>query len=214
MKSVKRGLFVVFEGCDRTGKTTQIKLLSESLGRLGHKTETIAFPNRSTTTGKLLDSYLKASTNLDDHAVHLLFSANRWEVAPSLLSTLARNTTVIADRYAYSGVAFSAAKSLDFTWCQQCDVGLPEPDLVLYMTASPEALEARGGFGEERYENSAFQEKVRANYDRLASLESKVGRWVEIDCSKSVEDVHHAIKSVILEALSKEHADVGKLWSE
>ncbi|XP_029825426.3 thymidylate kinase [Ixodes scapularis] len=214
MKSIQRGLFVVFEGCDRTGKTTQIKLLSESLSKLGHKTETIAFPNRSTTTGTLLDSYLKASTDLDDHAVHLLFSANRWEAAPSLLSTLARNTTVIADRYAYSGVAFSAAKSLEFRWCQQCDVGLPEPDLILYMSVPPETLAARGGFGEERYENSSFQEKVRANYNRLASLEAKGGRWIEVDCSKNVQEVHQIIESVVLEALTKERADVGKLWSE
>lgn len=199
----------MFEGCDRTGKSTQIKLLSETLNKNGNETSVIAFPDRSTATGKLLDSYLKSHTSLDDRAVHLLFSANRWEVAPSILSSLARGTTVIADRYAYSGVAFSAAKSLEIKWCQQCDVGLPKPDLVLYMSAPQEVLASRGGFGMERYESSEFQERVCKNYDLLRDAS-----WVQVDCSRSVEDVHREIESVVLSTMSKELANVETLWTE
>lgn len=47
---------------------------------------------------------------LPDEAIHLLFSANRWEKANSLLKMLEHGTTVVVDRYCFSGVAFSAAK--------------------------------------------------------------------------------------------------------
>ncbi|KAF2356606.1 P-loop containing nucleoside triphosphate hydrolase [Trinorchestia longiramus] len=58
----------------------------------------------------MLDKYLKQSQDLDDHAVHLLFSANRWECLNSLKKRLQEGTTLIVDRYADSGIAFSAAK--------------------------------------------------------------------------------------------------------
>lgn len=47
---------------------------------------------------------------LPDEAIHLLFSANRWERAKNIIQSLENGITVIVDRYCYSGVAFSAAK--------------------------------------------------------------------------------------------------------
>ncbi|XP_037794121.1 uncharacterized protein LOC119589594 [Penaeus monodon] len=44
--------------------------------------------------------------DLEDHAIHLLFSANRWELLPKILSELKSGTSIIVDRYAFSGVAF------------------------------------------------------------------------------------------------------------
>ena len=61
-------------------------------------------------------------------------------------------------RYAYSGVAFSAAKDgLSLDWCRQPDRGLPRPDVVYFLDVSPEEAAKRGGFGEERYEKAEFQ---------------------------------------------------------
>ena len=52
---------------------------------------------------------------MDDHAIHLLFSANRWEVAKSIREKLNAGITLVVDRYAYSGVAFTSAKAgMDF----------------------------------------------------------------------------------------------------
>jgi dTMP kinase len=58
----------------------------------------------------MLDSYLKNDSQLEDHAVHLLFSANRWEAVAGIKKLLDEGTDVVCDRYAFSGVAFSAAK--------------------------------------------------------------------------------------------------------
>lgn len=71
----KRGAFIVFEGVDRSGKTTQAKLLADRL-----QAHHIRFPDRSTGIGSIIDRYLRKEVELEDHAVHLLYSANRWEL--------------------------------------------------------------------------------------------------------------------------------------
>lgn len=62
------------------------------------------------------------------------YSANRWERVDLLNKTLADGVTVVLDRYAYSGVAFSSAKDgMDLEWCMQPDAGLPAPDLLVHL---------------------------------------------------------------------------------
>jgi dTMP kinase len=125
--------------------------------------------DRTTVIGQILNAYLTKDRELDDHAVHLLFSANRWERASDLQSLLSSGTHVVVDRYAHSGVAFSGAKpGMSLAWCKQADVGLPAPDVVFYMHVAPEVARARGGFGAERYEVDDFQRRVKQNYDLLA----------------------------------------------
>ena len=61
------------------------------------------FPDRTTAVGKSIDAYLQGSDHLGDAAVHLLFSANRWERHAAMEEALRSGTTLIVDRYAYSG---------------------------------------------------------------------------------------------------------------
>lgn len=109
------------------------------------------FPDRSTSIGSIINSYLTNAQELSDQVIHLLFSSNRWERVKSIRNDLLAGTTIICDRYAYSGVAYSVAKGLDFDWCCAPDRGLPRPDAVFYLRSKPEQLQARGGYGEERY---------------------------------------------------------------
>lgn len=156
----KRGAFVLLEGVDRCGKTTQSQLLLHRLLAAGFAAVALRFPDRTSATGALINRYLQQQTSaaaLDDHAIHLLFSANRWESASTITGHLRAGTTVVCDRYAYSGVAFSAAKLknekaankdplLDIEWCKAPDRGLPAPDCVLFLDLSPEEAERRGGY--------------------------------------------------------------------
>ena len=77
---VKRGTFIVFEGCDRSGKTTVCQKLVGYLNSKEHgNAKFMRFPDRTTEVGSAIDGYLKGQKELDDHVIHLLFSANRWE---------------------------------------------------------------------------------------------------------------------------------------
>ena len=74
-----RGALVVFEGLDRSGKTSQCGRLLSCLEGLGHSVELWRFPDRTTSVGQMISAYLTNKSQLDDHTIHLLFSANRWE---------------------------------------------------------------------------------------------------------------------------------------
>lgn len=109
---------------------------------------------------------------------------------------LEQGTTLVVDRYAFSGVAFTSAKPVSLfpsilqpelfvekeqqmtqsshllqgfclDWCKQPDVGLPKPDLVMFLQLSPAQAALRGQFGEERYETSVFQRAVQTKFEQL-----------------------------------------------
>jgi dTMP kinase len=81
MAASNRGALILLEGLDKAGKSTQCTRLTTSLEALGHKVLHLRFPDRTTPIGKMIDAYLKGGSEVEDHAIHLLFSANRWEAA-------------------------------------------------------------------------------------------------------------------------------------
>lgn len=113
MALIKRGALIVIEGVDKSGKSTQCRNLVKSLNENNIKTELINFPNRTTAIGKVIDEYLKRRADdaaLNDHAIHLLFTANRWECIDKMTKLLYEGTTLVVDRYSYSGIVYSAIK--------------------------------------------------------------------------------------------------------
>ncbi|KAI0369796.1 thymidylate kinase [Pilatotrama ljubarskyi] len=187
-----RGAFVVIEGLDRSGKSTQTTLLEQRFKAAGLPVRLVKFPDRTTPIGKMIDSYLRSESEMDDHAIHLLFSANRWELASSITESLNAGTTVICDRYAFSGIAFSAAKNkptMSYEWCRAPDIGLPAPDLTLFLDVSPEKARERGGYGNERYENADMQERVEHVFERIGVEMGDGSRWFAVDADREKDSV-------------------------
>lgn len=208
-----RGSFFVFEGLDRSGKSTQSRKLREHLESVNgaDKVKWMCFPARETAVGCLIDLYLRRKIELGDRAVHLLFSANRWEMSKVIIDDVNRGLTVVCDRYAFSGVAYTAAKGFDFEWCQAPDQGLPCPDGVFFMRVDPEVGAARANFGDERYENAEFQTSVRAEFQE-ARLHASVP-WNTIDGSRGIEEIHEEIKEKAA-ALTQSSQGLRRLWAQ
>lgn len=122
-----RGALILIEGVDRAGKSTQCQLLVEYLSSEGIPVKYVRFPDRTTPIGQIIDSHLRSKLNIEDHAaLHLLYSANRWEVAEAMKSALISGTSIVMDRYAFSGTAYSTARGgLSVEWCKSPDRGLP-----------------------------------------------------------------------------------------
>ncbi|KAM4863839.1 thymidylate kinase-like [Urocitellus parryii] len=208
----RRGALIVLEGVDRAGKSTQGLQLVAALCAAGHRAELLRFPERSTEIGKLLSSYLEKKSELEDHSVHLLFSANRWEHVPYMKEKLSQGVTLVVDRYAFSGVAFtSAKKNFSLDWCKQPDVGLPQPDLILFLQLGLADAATRGEFGRERYEDRAFQERALQSFQQL--MGDSTLNWKVVDASRSIEAVHEEIRALSEDAIrSAAQRPLGVLW--
>ncbi|XP_075633077.1 uncharacterized protein LOC142605542 isoform X3 [Castanea sativa] len=194
--SESRGALVVLEGLDRSGKTSQSSRLLSYLEGLGHSAELWRFPDRSTDVGQMISSYLSNKSQLDDHMIHPLFSANRWEKRSLMETKLKTGTTLIVDRYSYSGVAFSSAKGLGVEWCKAPEVGLLAPDLILYLDIQPEKATERGGYGGERYEQLEFQKKVSQCYQVLHDAS-----WKIVDACQPIKDIEKQLQELVLDCV-------------
>lgn len=127
--------------------------------------------------------------------IHLLFSANRWEAAEKIRADIADGITIIIDRYYYSGIVYSAAKenpTLTLSWAREPEVGLPRPDVCIFLDISPEDAARRGGFGLEKYENDKMQRRVRQLFHRLADLPDGKDFRV-VDAGRSLEKVEEEV---------------------
>ncbi|XP_059059209.1 thymidylate kinase [Achroia grisella] len=207
---MKRGALIIVEGVDRTGKTTQCKELVKNLNAKNVQAEYTNFPARHTEIGKTINNYLTFKNNLSDEAIHLLFSANRWERAQEIRKILEQGTSLIIDRYCFSGVAYSAAKGLDLNWCKSPDVGLPKPDKVFFLTMPLEVVQARKGYGSERYEELEFHKKVAQVFSQLQD-----DTWDVLDASRSVECIQEELLEKTLNIVnSVVDKPIGKVWRE
>ncbi|XP_058779581.1 thymidylate kinase-like isoform X1 [Vicia villosa] len=204
-----RGALVVLEGLDRSGKSSQCSRLVSYLEGQGLSAELWRFPDRTTDVGQMISAYLANASQLDDHTIHLLFSANRWEKRSLMEEKLKSGTTLIVDRYSYSGVAFSSAKGLDIEWCKAPEIGLLAPDLVAYLDISPDKAAERGGYGDERYEKLEFQKKVAERYKVLHDAS-----WKIVDACLPIEDVEKQLQEIVLASVTEcqKGKSLASLW--
>jgi len=211
----KRAPFILIEGLDRSGKSTQAALLLARMEEAGNPTKLLKFPDRTTAIGKMIDAYLQSKTDLDDRAIHLLFSANRWALASSIEHLLSTGTAVLCDRYAFSGIAFSASTGLPYEWCRAPDIGLPAPDLTLFFEITPEAAKARGGYGEERYEKEEMQRRVAEVFHRIGKeVGGGQGRWVNVDAGRERAVVQEEVWGLVQELLGTMEGPLQRLWTD
>ncbi|ELP92632.1 thymidylate kinase, putative [Entamoeba invadens IP1] len=205
---MSRGILVVLEGIDQCGKSSASVSVCQKLNSEGIKSVTQPFPDRSTAVGKLIDDFLHGK-NLPQQAVHLLYSANRWEVAKIIEKNINEGVTVVCDRYAFSGIVYSIANGLDPEWCKIPDSGLPKPDIVCFLELSlDEADRRRKSLVADRYENVEFQKKVKSEFEKMKNELL----WTSVDANqnrkKVVEDICNIIKKNIKEMQSN---PIGKL---
>lgn len=192
----KRGALIVFEGCDRVGKTTQLKLTRTALQSKEYKAAILSFPCRTTHTGNLINLYLNYQLDYSNECIHLLFSLNRWELKKKMEELLLKGTTIIVDRYSYSGIAYSMANGLELDWAKNTETGLIKPDLVLYLMLPAEQIESRLT-SDEIYENLEFQKKVTSGFEKLFDETY----WKKVDASATEQEVNNTCLDYITKCI-------------
>lgn len=104
----------------------------------------------------------------------------------------------MVDRYSFSGAVYSAAKQntdLSLEWAWGPEIGLPKPDLVLFLDISPADAAERGNYGQERYETSEMQAKVRQMFKQLFARLPEV-KVFEINAGRDLNAVASQIQDV------------------
>jgi dTMP kinase len=186
-----RGKFILFEGCDHSGKTTQSKKLVKSLMELNIKTEYFCFPIRNTIIGNLIKQYLEKKIDFSPQVIHLLFSANRWEKKEEMEKLLNEGVNLVVDRYSFSGIVYSSIKeNMEMDWCKNTEKGLLIPDMVIFCKSKPN--NTRQGYGNERYEEDDIQQKILNYFNYFA----KKGNWLFVE-NGSIEELHEKILSKV-----------------
>ena len=198
-----RGLFVTFEGIDRSGKTTQARLLCEALGdqALG-----VREPG-GTEAGERIRELLKdAAVPLGSEAEALLFAAARGELVQKVIRpALEAGRVVVCDRFLDSSLAYQGgARGLGIDEVEQVNrfaTGGLVPDLTFLLELDPLAAAERAG-ERDRFEDegAALQQAVLEAYERLVAADP--GRWRRVDATRSPDEVHAEVLAEVEAARS------------
>lgn len=187
-------MFITFEGIDRSGKTTQARMLAQALAP---DALLVREPGGTPAAERIRDLVKDLDVTLSPIAETLLFGAARAELVENVVRpALEEGKIVICDRYVDSTIAYQGgARGLGIERVEQLNdwiVGGLWPDLTFLLEIEPTAAAGRGG-EEDRFEREGedFQRLVAAAYDDLAGRHAD--RYVPIDGARPVGEVHEQV---------------------
>ncbi len=195
-----KGPFIVFEGIDGSGKSTQAALLARALEARGIPVLLTREPSDSAAGQRLkrLAKEGRKGISLDEE-IGLFQEDRREHCAHAILPALAAGMAVVCDRYWYSTVAYQGALGANPEAIErESRREFPAPDLVVYLDISPQAgLERirknRAEGLAPAYEKAAFLEKAVRNYAR------QVGPgWLKLDAPRPQEELAGEILKAVL----------------
>jgi dTMP kinase len=104
-------------------------------------------------------------------------------------------------------------QGLDYDWCKAPDMGLPAPDLVIFLQINPAIAQIRGNFGAERYEAPELQRRVTEAFKRIADDSIYAGvRWELVDAGREMDEVAREIEALASEVTRGPLGEVEDLW--
>lgn len=192
-----RGKFIVLEGPDGSGTTTQSKLLAETLRAQGRDVVLTAEPT-DCAIGKFIREQLSLKTIASPSALQLLFCADRaWHIEHVIKPALAAGKTVISDRYVISTLVYGEALGLDPEWLLQVNTPFLEPDVMIialpaFHVCIDRILQRKQL---DVFENKIFQRKIYDLYERVlhddpTAIHVDTGRTKE----ESAREILRAVK--------------------
>lgn len=202
---MEKGRFIVIEGIDGSGKTTQIELLAEKLRREGRKVCVTAEPTSSVSGGLLRDA-LGGIYSRTECEMAALFVLDRifHNVNPNGINAMTeRGIDVVCDRYYYSSLAYQGSRT-SFEWVKNMNLECPEirvPDICIFLDITPEeSLKriAKDRTSTELYEKKETLEAVRKRFFEVFDMLKGRDNIKILDTSgDSVEDVAVKISELI-----------------
>jgi len=214
---LQRGWFIVLEGIDGSGTTTQAKLLHEALVRSGTDCVVTREPTpgpvgvllRQALSGQLRDGADVPVARLDFRCMALLFAADRCDHNERLIRpALASNQVVISDRYTLSSLLYQSLTApvgeVWMDWLREINRTATKPDLTVVLDVTAETAKARRrarGGKDELYEVDELQRELAEAY--LRGEKFVEGEQLEhVDGSQTTEQVHRQLLDRVLQLIA------------
>ena len=196
--------FIVFEGIDGAGTSTQIKKICEKNPQKFFQT---AEPT-SLETGKFLRKMLGGEFSVDEKTNSFLFAADRAEHLygkNGIIEQINNGKTVISDRYLFSSLAYQSI-SCGEELPKLLNSAFPLPEILFFFEIDPEISLKRVDSRNEKkeiYEKIETQKKIAMEYEKIISEyennPSCTMKIIRIDATKSIEEISEAISKIILQ---------------
>lgn len=203
-KNPYQGKFIVFEGLDGSGSTTQAGRLRDWLNQsqkkliLGRSVAHLTKEPTNNIIGGLIRGQLTNDWKTQPECLQLLFSADRaHHLEKEIIPLLKEGVTVITDRYFLSTVAYGAVEIDDKDWLIEINRPFILPDLTFLIKVSPKTcLERIRGdrFHVELFEKEEALAKVWQNYEKFAKRFENINI---VDGEKSIEEIFEEIKNLV-----------------
>jgi len=203
------GHFIVFEGLDGAGTTTQANRLHQYFTQNG-KNSFATYEPTDGPIGTFIRRVLTGGMRMDEtpyrpageHAMALLFAADRLAHSQQINTVLGDGIDVLCDRYIYSTLAYQTLdESVSPEWIVETNRGCSIPQLTIFLDVPVDVCLDRIASRNESpsiYEKKDFLKTIKQNYAHLEALyTSHFGPVVKIDGTMSPDDVHAAIVATI-----------------
>ena len=202
----ERGLFIVIEGVDGSGKTTQSELLSAYLRGLGRKVHHTAEPT-ATGLGGLVRDGLGAEHPRTSDELAAMFLADRvaHNVSPKsgIRQYVEGGTDVVCDRYYYSSIAYQGVDG-SLEWVADMNLGCPsimKPDICIFIDLDPEKCLEHIRAGRSHFEiyeeNAAVISETRRRYGIVFDMLAGRDKIVIVDGARSREEIFADIRAAV-----------------
>jgi len=190
----RKGFFIVFEGVDGSGKTTQIEMLRDFFKGKGYKVNLTKEPTEDL-IGNLIWEYMKSKDrSLAPETEALLFAADRLEHGKWIKETLKKGEIVISDRYIHSSFAYQGAAGVELDWMRSLNRRAFKPDLVILLDINPDSsLERVTNRDRTVFEENTYLKTVRELYLKFAGK----GEMITIDASQDIDNVQREIREYV-----------------
>lgn len=206
------GIFIVFEGVDGSGETTQANLITKKLREEGYKVSISSEPTDNL-VGGLIRGQLTHEWEAGQECLQLLFAADRsHHLERDIFPTLNKGGMAVTTRYFYSSIAYGGL-DLSKEWIEEVNSRFPKADVGFYLDVSIEEclrrIEERPS--KELFEKKEKMRKIKRNYQKLVDEREEIHR---IDGEREIEKVHEDIKKKIDDYIEQNDPNLSKRPTE
>lgn len=194
---MRRGKFIVIEGLDGSGQTTQVKILNDFLLNKGNDVLTTKEPTLDSESGQEIRRLLKEHTEIDPLDFQKLFIEDRREhLNNKIIPALKEGKIVISDRYFFSTFAFGAAHGSNLDDLVELNSNFLYPDLVFLLEVSPKICVERikkRGLPAEFFEK---EQKLAKVWEVYKTFPERFQNIYLINGERNIEEIAKEIREI------------------